>query len=247
MNRLSRPTTLLAFLGAVLLPAALPVDPVPSFSDPTHITNPWSPFVPGAVKLFRGRQDGAPTALLETHLKETRDFDWQGKVITCCILEERDFEHGQLAEISSNYLAQDDAGNVWSFGEVSLIVESGVVVGDEADSWLVGGPQVGDPADVLVASDPLLFMLANPQVGDTFAQQPAPGAGETLTVTATDLTVKLPGGTFTGVVRVQEVDDGEDGADAVSSRWLAPGVGVIKDKEHHGHTVLIGSEITAAN
>jgi len=247
MNRLSRPTTLLAFLGAVLLPAALPVDPVPSFSDPTHITNPWSPFVPGAVKLFRGRQDGAPTALLETHLKETRDFDWQGKVITCCILEERDFEHGQLAEISSNYLAQDDAGNVWSFGEVSLIVESGVVVGDEVDSWLVGGPQVGDPADVLVASDPLLFMLANPQVGDTFAQQPAPGAGETLTVTATDLTVKLPGGTFTGVVRVQEVDDGEDGADAVSSRWLAPGVGVIKDKEHHGHTVLIGSEITAAN
>jgi hypothetical protein len=199
------------------------------------------------VKLFRGKQDGSPTALLETHLAATRDFDWQGKVVTCCILEERDFEHGQLAEISVTYLAQDDAGNVWAFGEVSLIVEGGVVTGDEGDSWLVGGPQAGDPADVKSASDPLLFMLAMPEVGDSFQQQPTPGPGETLTVLATDLTVKLPGGTFTGVVRVQEVDDGEDGADAVSSRWLAPGVGVIKDKEHHGHTVLIASSLATGN
>jgi hypothetical protein len=247
MNRFTRPTTLLAFLGAVLLPAALPVDPVPTFSDPTHITNPYAPFVPGAVKLFRGKQDGAPTAMLETHLKDTRSFDWQAGSITTSILEEREFEHGQLVEIAVTYLAQDDAGNVWSFGEVSLIVEDGVVTGDEPDSWLVGGPQAGDPGDVKAASDPMLFMLANPEVGDTFQQQPAPGAAETLTVIATDLTVKLPGGTFSGVVRVQEVDDGEDGADAISSRWLAPGVGVIKDKEHHGHTLLIGSEISATN
>ena len=69
-------------------------EPDPTFSDPSNITNVFAAFRPGAVKVFKGRSEGARTTVLEHHLQETRTFIYAGGSVECAILEESAFEDG---------------------------------------------------------------------------------------------------------------------------------------------------------
>jgi len=223
-----------------------PGESAPGFTDPTAITNVWAPFVPGSVKLFRGRDDGVRTARVESFLAETRDFAWGGGTVECRILQEQDFEAGALIEFSLTWLAQDDEGNVQVFGEVSWAVEGGTLGEAEGDSWLVGGAtQEGDPPGALNETDPHLFMSADPQPGDVFVSPAWPSGNETVTVLAKLKGVKVPAGSFEQALLVQELDDGEDGQ-APEKRWIVPGVGIVKEKEKHAHDELLATSLVEA-
>ena len=217
--------SLFSLAAATGEPAA--ADPAPVFTNPTVLTNPYAPFQEGTVYVSRGRESGQRILLVTTHRSERRVFLHQGVPVETVLIEEREFANGGLVEVSENYLAQDDLGNVRFFGEISREFEDGVETGVEADSWLVGGAsQPSDPAGIYNSAEPTMYMPAELKVGDIFVQQTIPGMAEILEVNAVGVTVRVPAGKFKLAVRLTETNESEPGEN--ERVWVAPGLGVVK-------------------
>ena len=61
--------------------------PVPEtiapFSNPEQVDHPLFPIDPGEVKVYSCREDGQRVTFVETHLTETREFEWGGGTVSC--------------------------------------------------------------------------------------------------------------------------------------------------------------------
>lgn len=224
-----RKLLLLAPLAGLLAlgpaPASPPVQPA-VFSNPLEITNPYHPLVPGAIKVYTGRSDGERVVILDLHLHDTRVFQVGGVDVPTRVLQETEFEGGELVEISSNFFAQADDGTVYYFGEVVDDYEDGQIVGHEG-SWLVGGPTLpSDPPETANAAAPAVFMPGNPEVGDTFKPEDVfPIADETVRVLSLNRRVVVPVGRFQGAMEVEETSPLSTGRER---KWYVPGLGVVK-------------------
>jgi len=89
------------------------------------------------------------------------------------------YKEGRVLETAVDYYAQDDAGNVWYFGEDVSNYENGVEVNKDG-TWSAGkdGP-------------PGMIMPAQPKVGDGYRPENIPGlVFEEVTVKATGKTVQ---------------------------------------------------------
>jgi hypothetical protein len=222
------PAAFLLLAALAALPASAGGPAGPSFSDPLALDNELFPFAPGGVKVYLGRSDGEPIAVVDLYLEETRLFDLDGAPVECAILQETEFEGGSIAEISRNYFAQADDGGVYYFGEVVDNYEDGVVV-DHGGSWLVGGPVGDDPPETATADAPALFMPADPQVGDTWKPEDLfPLVDETVELIAEDVTVKVPAGKLEGCIKVKETSQLSEGFE---HKWYKAGLGFVKAKE----------------
>ena len=84
------------------------VDPA-QFSD--KITNKYFPLVRGTVMVYEGKRDGVPPRIELTVTNETKDIFGVRTIVV------RDIVTGALEERTSDWYAQDAAGNVWYFGE----------------------------------------------------------------------------------------------------------------------------------
>ncbi len=227
---------ILLFPALADVPASAPV-----FSAPTSIDNPLAPFVPGATQLMLGRREGTRASVVVNHLDETRQFAWNGALVTTRILEEQEFEDGELVEIAHTYLAQADGGAVHVFGEISWEFAAGEPLGPEQDSWIVGPPQVGDPQGLKLADEPAMFMPAAPQKGDVFDRSAIPGEPELLEVVGVTK-LKLPAGKFTQVVVMKEhASELEPGPPGFS--WFAPEVGRVAEKGKGLRVKLLASSL----
>ncbi len=214
-----------------------------TFSNPTAITNVFAPFDHGAVKIFHGRREGKRTTTVINHLDDVRVFQLGGVAVSCCTLEEKEFEAGSLAEITLHYLAQDDAGNVRSFGEVSIEYADGVPVNVESDSWIVGGAtQATDPPTVYNAAGPQMYMPATLAEGDVFKQEDFPHSDEVLTVVSVGDRVKVPSGKYQWSVKLRE--SSSDNGDDHEFRWVVPGVGNVKEKADGSKTKLFDTTLS---
>ena len=110
----------------------------PVFSNPLASTNPYAPFEVGAIKVYRGKDEGAKIHVVDDYEAATRMFLVNGQMVACHLMREVEFEGGELKEISLNYFAEADSGDVYYFGETVDNYEDGVIVDNEG-SWLVGG------------------------------------------------------------------------------------------------------------
>ena len=235
---------LLAALAGSFTPDARASVPsgTPVFSNPTVFDNPFSPFRPGAFRVFTGKSDGARIVVIDAFLDDTRDFDWGGGTVTCRVLQETEFEDGGLVEISLNYFARADDGSVYYFGETVDNYEDGVVV-DNDGSWLVGGPGGGDPVSTAAVDDPALFMPANPEEDDEFMPENVPdGPRELDRVVREDVKVKVPAGKYEGCIEVLETDVADG---ATEKKWYAPGVGVVRGKARGENFALVATTFSA--
>jgi hypothetical protein len=214
---------------------------VPTFTDPLTFTNPYQPFQPGAVKVFRGRKDGAPSILVDLYLTAARTFRVGGADVPAHILQETEFENGAVVEISQNFLAQADDGTVFYFGELVDGYENGVVTSHEG-SWLVGGATMpSDPAETANAAMPAVFMPATPQVGSSFRPEDLfPIVDETDEVKAIGLSVGTPAGRFGRSIRVVETTQL---GDPPETKWYGAGVGVLKGKTKGETFALVASTL----
>jgi hypothetical protein len=207
----------------------VPVGP-PVFSDPLAIDNPYHPFVPGRVKHYETLQGSTDAEDLETYTADTRTFAWNGTQVACRVLQETSIENGEIVEISRNYFAQADDGTVYYFGEVVDLYSGGTIVGHEG-SWLVGGASdPSDPPDTASDTDPNVFMPAHPELGDEYRPEDTlPVVDETDLVEKVGQKVHVAAGHFNGCIRVREstVLDPD-----IETKWYAPGMGVVKVKEH---------------
>jgi len=135
------------------------------------------------------------------------------------VVEERETAGGQLAEVSRNYFAIDNAtGDVYYFGEDVDEYKNGKVTG-HGGAWLSGvnGAKFG------------LIVPGAPKAGDRYYQESAPKvAMDRAEVVAINEQITVPAGTFKNCLHTKETSALESGAE---DKYYAPGVGIIKDAE----------------
>jgi len=192
----------------------------PSFSNPTTITNPLFPRGDSGQSIELGAEAGEKLRFEVTYLPDTRVFHWDGRNVATRVTHFVAYKEGRILETAVDYYAQDDAGNVWYFGEDVSNYENGVEV-DKEGTWFAGkdGP-------------PGMIMPAQPKVGDVYRPENIPGlVFEEVTVKATGTTVQGPRGKVRDAIFIQEcLMDG-----TLEEKQFAPGYGefraVVKSKD----------------
>lgn len=209
----------------------------PVFSDPTSIDHAFLPVVPGALKVFSGRDEGVAKTVVEHHLRETRSFAWDGGSVECRVVEQRTFEDGVVSSTERLFFAQADDGSVWLFGEVEDSVED---TPSEPGSWVVGSAAQGDPEGTVETSSPALAMPAAPAAGDEWTAESVLGVEKTVLVAADGITVPGPAGRIAGGIRVIERETGDRTPESV---WYAPGVGAVREVSRGERMALKASSV----
>jgi hypothetical protein len=200
------------------LPSGIPVAPdtvrvdlgMPSFSNPTQVTNPLFPVSRQASVLMLGKVDDKPFRTEVTLLPFTRIVVWESQRVETVVSQYLAYLDGRIQEVAYDLYAQADDGSVWYFGEDVSDLEDGAIVTKEG-TWLAG-------KDAPAA----MIMPAEPEVGDVFRTENSPGfAFEEVTVKSVDQTVEGPLGPVTGGLVVSELH--MDGA--TEDKTFAPGYG----------------------
>jgi hypothetical protein len=127
------------------VPSRIPVAPeservdltMPTFSDPTSVTNPLFPVSLQESVLMLGHVDGKPFRTEVTLLPETRIIEWEGQRVETLVSQYNAFLGGRIEEIAYDYYAQADDGSVWYFGEDVFDFRDGAIVVTEG-TWLAG-------------------------------------------------------------------------------------------------------------
>ena len=128
------------------------------------VTNPWFPLRPGTTLVYRGVKEGKPSRDVVHVTGRTRRIAG----VVCTAVSDRLYLGGWLEERTTDWYAQDKAGNVWYFGEATAELDAHGKVKTREGSWLAGvdGAQAG------------LFMPAHPRVGFTARQEYYKGHAE---------------------------------------------------------------------
>jgi hypothetical protein len=174
--------------------------------------NDFFPLGVGSHWLFRGRENGTRMELRINVLNETEVVGG----VTTRVIQEREWENGELIEVSRNFFAATSEGAVCYLGEEVDIYEDGQIVSHEG-AWRADAP----------GNRPGIFMPASPRRGMSFQMEGAPGiaedAGEVVNV---GRRVRVPAGSFRETVRIQETNplDGSSGF-----KVFADDVGLIVD------------------
>ena len=180
---------------------------------PNPIDNAYFPLSPGMSWHYEGFKDGGPLTDIQTVTSDTKTI----MGVPARVVRDTNWEDGVLAEDTFDWYAQDDAGNVWYFGEdTKEFDENGNVVTTEG-SW-----EAGKNGNL-----PGLFMLAQPRSGLTYRQEFGIGvAVDMTTVLSLHKHLTVPFGTFGNVIETKEFSCIESGLD---HKWYASGIGNIKE------------------
>jgi hypothetical protein len=183
---------------------------MPTFSNPTQITNPLFPVEAGSSNLYVGTVDGGAFRTEVTLLPTTRIVEWAGQRIETVVSQYNAFVDGRILEIAYDLYAQADDGSVWYFGEDVFNFADGAIV-DTHGTWHAG---IDGPA--------AMIMPADPQVGDVYRPENIPGlVFEEVTVRQVDQTLDGPFGPVEGGIVVEEHH--ADGS--TEEKQFAPGYG----------------------
>ena len=182
------------------------------------ITNRLLPLTPGTTSIYEGevadgheRVETAVTSDQKTIL---------GVPVT--VVHDRGFVDGQLAEDTFDWYAEDVFGNVWYFGEDTKELENGQVVSTEG-TWEAG----------VNGAEPGIVMQAHPQAGQVYLQEKAIDVAEDLAeVLATDVSVQVPFGSFSGCIQTKETTRLKPGS--VEHKFHCPDVGLVKSVNVEG-------------
>jgi hypothetical protein len=183
---------------------------IPTFSDPTNVTNPLFPVSLQESVLMLGHVDGKPFRTEVTLLPETRIIEWEGQRVETLVSQYNAYLGGRIEEVAYDYYAQADDGSVWYFGEDVFDFRDGAVVVTEG-TWLAGrdGPAA-------------MIMPGDPQIGDVYRTENAPGfVFEEVTVRSVDEQLDGPMGPIDGGLLADELHS--DGT--TEQKIFAPGYG----------------------
>jgi hypothetical protein len=161
----------------------------PSFSDPTAVDNPLFPIGELHSAVLLGNEERHPLRIETVLLPEPKVIEVDGQPVETLVSQFVSYVDGRIHEVALDWYAQDDAGNVWYFGEDVFNYQDGVVA-DTDGTWIAGedGP-VG------------MIMPADPQVGQAYRPENIPDfVFEEVVVKAVDLTVDGPRGPVAGAM-----------------------------------------------
>src|SRR3989440_3341646 len=180
------------------------------------VDNRFLPLVPGQQFTLTGTTTSGNHQVVFTVTDVTK---WVDHVRTVVIWD-RDFQDGELAEEELAFMAQDDAGNVWSLGEYPEVHEDDGTV-DAPDTWLAGHNDA--TAGVLMRADPKTNTSVYQQ-----GRSPDIEFLDLAKVFKTDQKTCGPTGCYTGVLVVDEWNPLAQPEDGHQFKYHAPGVGVVR-------------------
>ena len=127
------------------------------------ITNPYLPLTPGSKWVYRGVKDG----ITQTDVVRATDRTRTILGVPTTVVRDVATHNGHVLEATTDYYAEDSAGNVWYFGEATQAFGPNGQV-DTSGSWIAGqkGARQG------------LFMAAHPAVDDAHRQEFSAGNAE---------------------------------------------------------------------
>ena len=188
--------------------------------------NPYFILEPGYQIVLEGEEDGVAIEKTVTVLDHTRIVDG----VETRAIEEREFEDGELIEVSINYFAIcQETNSVFYFGEDVDDYEDGEIVGHDG-AWLAGvnGARPG----ILIPGTVLLGAKYYQETDFEVALDRAENI-------ALDIEVETPFGTFTDTFETLETSPLEPGEESIKN--YAPGIGLVFDD------VIFLTEITEAS
>ena len=100
----------------------------------TRIDNPWFPLAPGTVYVYTGSEGGKRTRDVVTVTNRTITIEG----VRCRVVRDLVYTNGRLTEPTSDYYAQDRAGNVWYFGEDTAELDQNGHVKTREGTWRAG-------------------------------------------------------------------------------------------------------------
>ncbi|HEX6790568.1 MAG TPA: hypothetical protein VF247_04590 [Candidatus Krumholzibacteria bacterium] len=198
----------------------------PEFPGADHfvsgITNPYLAYEPGKVFHYCGETSEGSEEIVVTVTDQTREI----MGVTTTVIHDQAYVDGALVEDTFDWVAQDEDGNVWYFGEHSETIENGQVVSTEG-SWEAG----------VDGALPGVLMLADPEKGMSYAQEYAPDIAEDQArVKSTDASVSIDLGDFVGVLQTLEWTPLEPGQREY--KFYAPGTGQILEESTGGRDAV---------
>lgn len=188
--------------------------PIDRYTMSAEGRNPYWNLKPGRFVVLGSLEPGGSEFVVISVLDETETVDG----IETRVIEEREYEDGQLAEISRNFFAAaKETDDVFYFGEDVDYYEDGEITG-HAGEWRAGRND----------ARPGLYMPARPAVGMRYYMEIAPEeAMDRAEIFETNATIETPAGTFRNCLIVTESSPLEP--DDESYKRYAPRVGMIFD------------------
>jgi hypothetical protein len=200
----------------------------PRFSHPRQITNPYLPLASLKQDILESKTSRIErTARPEIH----KTFEVSRQTVDSLAVEDREFENGELTEVTLDYFAQADDGTVYYLGEDVNEYRNGKIVG-HSGAWLAGKD----------TRHPGVIMPARPAIGDKFRSEDVPKiTWEKDEIISISESAVVPAGSFQDCIKIRE--KASDGA--TEYKLYAPGVGCIKEIEGHDEAVLRSHDISA--
>jgi len=200
--------------------AAIPYQPVIDPADFVDvIDNPYWSLTPGTSFEFKSANE--QTKVVVTSERRTV------MGVSTVVVSDKVFADGKLTEDTSDWYAQDRAGNVWYFGEATLSYEDDPA-GDPTGSWEAG----------VNGAQPGVVMLADPLGGDVYRQEFYAGEAEDLAlVRYANGSITVPAGSYDDVLVTEEWSPLEP--DIIELKYYAKGIGVVEERQIFGGTELV--------
>jgi hypothetical protein len=216
MKRISLLAGACVVLAAVMACSDNTTEPYHVTVDPANfvagIDNPYYPLTPGK-KL---RYEGEATDGHETNIVVVSNQTYNILGVACTVVEDTVLVDGEMIEATTDWFAQDTDGTVWYMGEASRSYENGKLASTEG-SWEAGKK----------GALPGVIMYGNPKTGGPYRQEFQAGVAEDRgQIIATNATVTVPYGTFSGCIKTEEWSDIEPGI--VEYKFYAKNVGVVR-------------------
>jgi len=189
------------------------------------VDNPWFPLRPGTTYVYRGSKDGKPARDVVTVTGDKKLI--QG--VRCTVVNDRLSLRGRLAERTTDWYAQDRAGNVWYYGEDTAELDPSGKVTSREGTWQAGvnGARAG------------IYMPAHPRVGGQGRQEYYKGhADDHFRVLSLAARVQTPAASSTHALLTMEWTPLEPGT--IDHKLYVRGIGTVKEQ-----TVKGGSELAA--
>jgi hypothetical protein len=197
------------------------------FTAPATVDNPMFPLVPGTEFSYAGTlaEDGhtRPHTVVFTVSGLTKKIHG----VTTVVAWDRDFLRGKLQEQELAFFAQDDAGNVWNFGEYPEEYEHGKFTGAPS-TWIRGtGHAYGG-----------IHMLARPTAGSQYREGLVPPIefDDVSKVASTGQTTCMHGRCYGHVLVVEETSP-NDPASGHQIKYYSPGVGLVRVGARGGDSI----------
>jgi hypothetical protein len=159
----------------------------------TRIDNPYWPMAPGDRWVYRETEEKGTTYDVEVTVTEHTKKIANG--VEARVVHDVVSQNGQPVEITYDWYAQDEAGNIWYLGEDTAEYENGKVT-SRAGSFEAGvdGAQAG------------IIMPAHPEDGMAYRQEYYEGEAEDRAeVLSTREQVEVPFGHFTGALMTKDL------------------------------------------